>query len=104
MSKRRLDGTKQVLDIFKKSDIFGEMGLIDGLPRSATVTAFEDCVISILSQEVFNNLAYHNPESLMPILKVLARRLRATLALVENLQQNKKDSGVEDALPDKGAG
>ena len=40
----------------------------------------------------------------MPILEVLARRLRATLALVENLQQNKKDSGIEDAPPDKGAG
>jgi len=49
-------------------------------------------------------LAHHNPESLMPILEVLARRLRATLALVENLQQNKKDSGIEDASPDKGAG
>jgi len=92
------------LDIFKKSDIFGEMGLIDGLPRSATVTAFEDCVISILSQEVVNNLAHHNPEPLMPILKVLTRRLRATPALVENFQQNKKDSGIEDALLYKGAG
>ncbi len=80
------------------------MGLIDGLPRSATVTPFEDCVISILSQEVFNNLAHHNPESLMPILKVLTRRLRATPALVENFQQNKKDSGIEDALLYKGAG
>lgn len=80
------------------------MGLIDGLPRSATVTAFEDCVISILSQEVVNNLAHHNPESLMPILKVLTRRLRATPALVENFQQNKKDSGIEDALLYKGAG
>ncbi len=102
VSKNRPDGTKQVLDILKKSDIFGEMGLIDGLPRSATVTALEDCVISILSKETFNNLAQHNPESLMPILKVLARRLRATLSLVEELQQ-KKDSGVEDALPNKTA-
>ena len=40
----------------------------------------------------------------MPILKVLTRRLRATPALVENFQQNKKDSGIEDALLYKGAG
>jgi len=48
------------LDIFKKSDIFGEMGLIDGLPRFATVTAFEDCVISILSQEIFNHAYFES--------------------------------------------
>ena len=42
--------------------------------------------------------------SIMPILKVLPRRLRATPALVENFQQNKKDSGIEDTLLYKGAG
>lgn len=99
VSRKKPDGQKQILSILEKSEIFGEMGLIDGLPRSATVTALEDCVISVLSQETFNNLAHHNPESLMPILKVLAKRLRATLALVENIQQGKPDSYIKNAPP-----
>lgn len=90
VSKKRPNGQKQVLGILKENDIFGEMGLIDGLPRSATVSALEDCSISVLSQETFNNLAHHNPESLMPILKVLAKRLRSTLQLVEDLQKGEK--------------
>ena len=49
----------------------------------------EDCTISIMTQEAFNSLAQHNPEALMPILKVLAKRLRATLTLVEDLQEGK---------------
>ncbi len=88
VSKLTLHGEKQVLGVLEASEIFGEMGLIDGLPRSATVTALEDCVMSVCSQETFNNLADHNPEALIPIFKVLVRRLRSTLALVETLQQN----------------
>ena len=65
------------------------MGLIDGLPRSASVVALEDCSISIMTQEAFNSLAQHNAQALMPILKVLAKRLRSTLRLVEDLQDGK---------------
>ncbi|HIK57647.1 MAG TPA: cyclic nucleotide-binding domain-containing protein [Nitrospinaceae bacterium] len=82
VSKFTPHGEKQVLGVLEKSEIFGEMGLIDGLPRSATVTALENCVMSVCSRETFNSLADHNPESLLPIFKVLVRRLRSTLSLV----------------------
>ena len=92
VSKLTPHGEKQVLGVLGKSEIFGEMGLIDGLPRCATVTALETCVLSICSKETFNNLADHNPESLLPIFKVLVRRLRSTHALVEALQKNIGDN------------
>ena len=94
VSKLSPHGEKQVLGILEKSEIFGEMGLIDGLPRSATVTALGDCVMSVCSQETFNNLADHNPESLIPIFKVLVKRLRSTLALVENLQRGNNEHAL----------
>jgi len=89
VSKIRPNGEKQIIDVLNENDIFGEMGLIDGFPRSATVIALEDCTISIMTQEAFNSLAQHNPQALMPILKVLAKRLRATLTLVEDLQEGR---------------
>ena len=92
VSKLTPHGEKQVLGVLGKSEIFGEMGLIDGLPRCATVTALETCVLSVCSKETFNNLADHNPESLLPIFKVLVRRLRSTHALVEALQKNLGDN------------
>ena len=92
VSKLTPHGEKQVLGVLGKSEIFGEMGLIDGLPRCATVTALETCVLSVCSKETFNNLADHNPESLLPIFKVLVRRLRSTHALVEALQRNIGDN------------
>jgi len=87
VSKITLNGEKLVLGVLEKSEIFGEMALIDGLPRSATIIALEDCVLSVCTKETFNYLADHNPESLIPIFKVLVRRLRSTLGLVENIQK-----------------
>jgi len=87
VSKLTPHGEKQVLGVLEKSEIFGEMGLIDGLPRCATVTALRNCVVSVCSRETFNSLADHNPESLLPIFKVLVRRLRSTLSLVGALQK-----------------
>jgi len=40
-----------------------------------------------MTQTAFNSLAEHNPQALMPILKVLAKRLRATLKMVEDIQK-----------------
>ena len=89
VSKTLSNGEQQVIGILEENDIFGEMSLIDSLPRSATVLALEDCKITVMTQETFNHLAQHNPQALMPILKVLAKRLRATLTLVESLQEGK---------------
>jgi CRP/FNR family transcriptional regulator, cyclic AMP receptor protein len=89
VSKKLQNGKKQIISLLNENDIFGEMGLIDGFPRSATVMALEDCTISIMTKEAFNSLAEHNPQALMPILKVLAKRLRSTLKMVENIQEGK---------------
>ena len=87
VSKILQNGEKQIISMLNENDIFGEMGLIDGFPRSATVVALEDCTISIMTKGAFNSLAEHNPQALMPILKILAKRLRSTLKMVEDLQK-----------------
>jgi CRP/FNR family transcriptional regulator, cyclic AMP receptor protein len=88
VSKTKSNGQVISLGTLYEKDLVGELGLIDGLPRTATVTAIEDCTVSILTQEAFNSLARRNPQSLIPILKILAKRLRSALNVVEYL--NKK--------------
>jgi len=95
VSKKMLDGKNQILTKLDKNDIFGEMGLIDQLPRSATVKALEDCCISIMTPDTFNSLASRNPKALMPILKILATRLRNTLKIIEEAgEQNTGNQAV----------
>ena len=86
VSKTMSNGEEQVIGILEENDIFGEMSLIDSLPRSATVLALEDCTISVMTQEIFDSLSRHNPEALMPILKILANRLRKVLNILERAE------------------
>jgi len=82
------NGEYQVVGVLEENDIFGELGLIDGLPRSASVRALESCRVSMLTQQTFKSLARNNPQALMPILKILTNRLRETLVLVDELGNN----------------
>jgi CRP-like cAMP-binding protein len=73
------DGDKLTIGHLKENDIFGEMGLIDGLPRSATAIAHENSIVHVLDKATFDTLSKNNPDALMPIMKVLTCRLRDTL-------------------------
>ncbi len=87
--KNSTNGENQVVGILTENDIFGELGLIDGFPRSASVKALETCRVSILTQQAFNSLARNNPQALMPVLKIMANRLRQTLVILDELESKK---------------
>ena len=70
---------EKVLGKLKENEIFGEMGLIDGQPRSATARALEDSVMYVINRNSFDILVQKNPKALLPILKVLTSRLRETM-------------------------
>ena len=74
---------EKVIGILKENEIFGEMGLIDGQPRSASARALEDSVMYIITRDNFDILVQKNPKALLPILKVLTSRLRETLSFLK---------------------
>ena len=82
-----LEGQKTIGQL-TENEIFGEMGLIDGKPRSATAVALEDSVVFIMTQISFDKLAREKPEALLPILKVLSGRLRETMNLMRPQHSN----------------
>ena len=88
VSKKDEKGQKMVVAVLKKNDIVGEMGLIDGQPRSATVIALNDTSITIITQEQFDTLWKRNPKALMPIMKIMARRLRGSLSKIVRPQES----------------
>jgi F420-non-reducing hydrogenase small subunit len=72
---RRRDGGKVVLTVLEKGDFFGEMALVDGRPRSATVTAIARSRLLSLSGRIFlENIAYE-PDAVLSVLDALARRI-----------------------------
>jgi CRP/FNR family cyclic AMP-dependent transcriptional regulator len=59
-------------------DYFGEVSLIDGLPRSAEILAGDDGLTTLgLAKWTFHELLETHPEIAVPMLRVMTARLRA---------------------------
>ena len=76
VSRKRQDGNVEVVDILGQNDIFGEIGMIDGGPRSATVTALENSKVTMISREDLNAMTRKDPQAWFPIMKAMSSRLR----------------------------
>ncbi len=70
------DGREYILAAIGKDGFFGELALIDELPRSANVITLEDSELLIIRRNDFTRLLMENPTITIAILKVLSRRLR----------------------------
>jgi len=66
----------EVLRTLTTGDHFGEISMIDGKPRSATVTATTDLRTLALSHLDFNNLVDDDPTFARALLVALCARLR----------------------------
>jgi CRP-like cAMP-binding protein len=79
--------------------VFGEMGLIDNRPRSATITAESELKVREIDNEEFNNLLLTKPDVIIPILKSFFERLRqASKMLAERTAYAYIETGKEKAF------
>ena len=70
------DGKEVILGLIGPGEFFGEMGLIDDLPRSASVLAIEPCELLSITKLAFRKCLVENAEVAMAVLRVVVRRLR----------------------------
>jgi CRP/FNR family transcriptional regulator, cyclic AMP receptor protein len=71
-------GAERILAILGPGSLVGDMAMIDGRPRSASVSALRDCKLSFVSRASFEAVAEKNPEIYKHLLSLLAARLRDT--------------------------
>ena len=83
-------GKKSLIGILKKSDLFGEMGLIDKYPRSATAIAMEKSRLTLVDESRFSFLCEHNPKFIITLIKTLSSRLRDTLGQLKHQESKLK--------------
>ncbi|MFC1533471.1 cyclic nucleotide-binding domain-containing protein [Thermodesulfobacteriota bacterium] len=70
-------GTREItMATLREGQVFGEMGLIEDRPRSATIRADSTLKVRVIDREQFNELLKVNPSVLIPIMKSLFERLR----------------------------
>jgi CRP/FNR family cyclic AMP-dependent transcriptional regulator len=70
------DGKEVILTLLGPGEFFGEMGLIDDEPRSASVVAIEACELLSITKRDFKKCLAENFEMAMAVMRGLVRRLR----------------------------
>ncbi len=80
-----IEGYDQTLSTIEKGDFFGEMAILEGLPRTATAEAEEDCVLIKINSANFVSMIKANTEIAIRIMRKLSSRLRETTAQIERL-------------------
>ncbi len=69
-------GSERILAFLGPGAIVGELSLIDGLPRSASVVAVRAAALSFLSRAAFEVFATKHPEIYKSLVTLIAARLR----------------------------
>ena len=70
------EGKEVILSILGPGEFFGEMGLIDDEPRSATVITIEPCELHSIAKRDFKKCLADNFEMTMAVMRGLVKRLR----------------------------
>ena len=79
------DGHDAVFNLIGKGDVFGEIALLDGRPRTADVVAITDCELFVIERRDFLPLVREEPEIALKMIEILCAKLRRTTEQAENL-------------------
>ncbi len=79
------EGQEVSVIVYGPNDIFGELAVIDGLPRSASAVAMEETVVHILSRDRFREHMRRSPQLALNFMKALSVRVRYSTRQVGSL-------------------
>ena len=75
-------GSERILAFLGSGAVVGELSMIDGLPRSASVVAVRPAALSFLSRAAFKTFAKEHPDLYEHLVMLLSARLRETDAVI----------------------
>jgi CRP/FNR family cyclic AMP-dependent transcriptional regulator len=85
ISNRSLDGKDAVFNLINVGEIFGEIALLDGRPRTADALAMTDCELMVIDRREFVPLVESRPDIALKIIEVFCARLRHTSEQIEDV-------------------
>ncbi len=92
------EGRSLTLAILGPGEVFGEVGVIDGEPRSADAFADEESRLFIVERKQFLAYLESHPALAIRLMQTLCTRLRKTNALVEGMAFNSARARVAQRL------
>jgi len=77
--------SSKTLTVLHAGDMFGEMAIIEKMPRSATAVAVEPTRLLVLNEKLYETTMTSNPDFARKMNKVLSERIRRANAIIQNL-------------------
>jgi CRP/FNR family transcriptional regulator, cyclic AMP receptor protein len=78
-----LDGREATLNLIHAGEIFGEIALLDGQPRTADAIAATDCELMVIERRDFLSFVHSEPTVAMKLIELLCARLRVASVRME---------------------
>ena len=79
------DGREAVLNIINPGEIFGEIALLDGRPRTADAVAMDDSELMVIDRRDFIPFLREQPDIALKFIEILCARIRHTSEQVEDV-------------------
>jgi CRP/FNR family transcriptional regulator, cyclic AMP receptor protein len=77
------DGREAIITLFHRGEIFGEIALLDGQPRTADAVAMTACDLMVIERRNFLDVVYSEPKIATKLTALLCARLRIADARIE---------------------
>jgi CRP-like cAMP-binding protein len=82
---KHIGGQSHVLSRLEKGDFFGEMAVLEALPRTADAVAVTEVKVVAINGSRFDEMLRKNPEVAVRIIRKYSKRLREANLLLEKL-------------------
>ena len=89
---KHIANESHLLSKLEKGDFFGEMALLESVPRTADAVAQSDVKVLVINGARFDEMLHKNPEIAVRIIRKYSKRLREANALLERLVGRPVDS------------
>lgn len=94
------DGKEIILNDLRSGSYFGELGILDNEPRSASIETVTDCRLYSIPRESINKLM-QNPATARRIIHELAERIRDLSLKVRNIALKDVYNNIVDLITSK---
>ncbi len=101
---RNIGGEPRQLALLDRGDFFGEMSLLEELPRTASARAVTEVAVLVIDGSTFDRMLHGNPEIAVRMMRKLSRRLRQTDQLLQSLATTAETEVAAGGVPEPDVG
>lgn len=98
--KKTPEGKTLLKLVNQKNEVFGEMALIDNLPRSASAIAVEPTTVYEINETAFEHLVQTNGSFAFKIIQILSERIRNSNSKISELSDGDMKDRIQRAMVD----